>query len=132
MQKKAIKAEYRKVSESFPKWLKYEITMLSEDGSTEKIPAYGKDLQDALARVVHDKRVELIQNKTKSIPWWIWAILFFSYISIISSWSLNNGNPLGIIVGLSLITAVVFGLGRMMDKRNIDTYFNKWRSQLNK
>ena len=63
MKKKAINAVYRKDSESFPEWLKYEVTILSEDGEISKVPAYGKDLQDALSRVVHDDKVKKIEKK---------------------------------------------------------------------
>ncbi len=55
MKQKVINATYRKDSNTFPDWLKYEFELLNEDGTTTKIPAYGKDLQDALSRVVHDK-----------------------------------------------------------------------------
>ena len=68
MKQKVINASYRKDSNSFPEWMKYEIELLNEDGSITKIPAYGKDLQDALSRVVHDKKVEKIEKRTKRIP----------------------------------------------------------------
>ena len=51
---KAIHAELRKESKSFDGWLKYEITIQYPNGKTEQVPAYGKDLQDALSRVAHD------------------------------------------------------------------------------
>ena len=57
MKRKAIDVKYRKDSESFPDYLKYEVTVLNEDGTTEVIPAYGKDLQDALSDVVDDEMV---------------------------------------------------------------------------
>ena len=63
MKQKVIDVKYRKESKTFPEWMKYEVTLLNEDGTTNKIPAYGKDLQDALSRVVHDSKVEKI-NKT--------------------------------------------------------------------
>ena len=49
MKQKVIDVKYRKGSETFPDWLKYEVTILNEDGTTDLIPAYGKDLQDALS-----------------------------------------------------------------------------------
>lgn len=60
MEKKsrAIHAELRKESVSFNGWLKYEVTIEHSNGEIEKIPAYGKDLQDALSRVVHDKKIQ--------------------------------------------------------------------------
>lgn len=78
MKKKAINAVYRKNSESFPDWLKYEVTILSEDGEISKVPAYGKDLQDALSRVVHDDRVKKIEKKViGKVSLTGWAIAWF-------------------------------------------------------
>lgn len=80
MKQKVINVSYRKDSQTFPEWMKYEIELLNEDGTTEKIPAYGKDLQDALSRVVHDFKVEKIEEQTKRIPEIIWIILWFGYM----------------------------------------------------
>ena len=80
MKQKVINVSYRKDSQTFPEWMKYEIELLNEDGTTEKIPAYGKDLQDALSRVVHDFKVEKIEEKTKRIPEIIWIVLWFGYM----------------------------------------------------
>jgi len=46
MKQKIINVSYRKESVAFPEWLKYEITILNENGSENIIPAYGKDLED--------------------------------------------------------------------------------------
>jgi len=35
MKQKVINVTYRKDSETFPKWMKYEIEILNEDGTTE-------------------------------------------------------------------------------------------------
>lgn len=80
MKQKVINASYRKDSQAFPDWLKYEVELLNEDGTTEKIPAYGKDLQDALSRVVHDKRVIEVEQKAKRIPDIVWVVLWFGYM----------------------------------------------------
>jgi hypothetical protein len=120
MKRKAIKVEYRKDSESFPDWLKYEITILNENGTTEKVPAYGKDLQDALSRVVHDERVEKIQRKTNLVPWWVWAIVYFLYMSFISIWSITYDQPSVIIFGLIGTIVFIFGLNKILTKRNKD------------
>ena len=89
MKRKVIEVKHRKGSDSFPEWMKYEITLLNEDGSTEKIPAYGKDLQDALSRVVHDSRVQKIQKRTKRIPSTVWVILWFGYITALWQYSIT-------------------------------------------
>lgn len=120
MRKKAIKVEYRKDSESFPEWLKYEVTVLNEDGTTEKVPAYGKDLQDALSRVVHDERVDKIQKKSESIPFWIWGLLYFSYMSFISIWSINSQKPVIILFGFLFTILSILGINKITAKRNKD------------
>lgn len=125
MEKKAIKVEYRKVSESFPEWLKYEITVLKENGEIEKIPAYGKDLQDALSRVVHDEKVEVINKKTKKIPFLFWIVLWVSYILglvnlayIFSKDGIFNG--LIFILGIFLFLFSVLVIRNWLKKRNVD------------
>ena len=40
--RKVLNVTYRKDSNTFEDWMKYEVEILNEDGSTEKIPAYGK------------------------------------------------------------------------------------------
>ena len=104
MRQKVTNVTYRKDSESFPKWMKYEIELLNEDGSKEIIPAYGKDLQDALSRVVREKKVKTIEKHTEKVPLAVWLMLWFMYmgILIIGYYETNNhwifvGGLLGIM-----------------------------------
>lgn len=124
MKRKAIKVEYRKTSESFPEWLKYEITILKEDGTTEKVPAYGKDLQDALSRVVHDERVEKISKKTSKIPFAVWVSLWFGYVTGLYFYSTTlpkHWTGITFIVGLIGITFLVGYFSSYWFKfRNVD------------
>lgn len=88
MEKKAkrivVHAELRKESQAFDGYLKYEITVKNEEGEIERIPAYGKDLQDALSRVVHDEIVEKIESKViKKIPETGWAFAWFLGLTLI-------------------------------------------------
>ena len=108
MKQKVISVEFRKDSDAFPEWMKYEVTILNEDGTTQKIPAYGKDLQDALSRVVHDKKVEKVEKRTKRIPDIVWVVLWFGYILALSdfSMSMEYSNGVKSIVFLSGITFV--------------------------
>jgi hypothetical protein len=75
---KAIHAELRKESSTFDGWLKYEVTVEHQDGTQEQIPAYGRDLQDALSRVVHDRKVQhLVKTKMPHL-----TILFLTVLTI--------------------------------------------------
>lgn len=124
MKQKVINATYRKDSNAFPDWLKYEFELLNEDGTTNKIPAYGKDLQDALSRVVHDKKVEQIEKRTKRIPDIVWVVLWFGYILgwTMLSMEVGDGRFDGMlfIVGIALITSFTLRAKSWFRKRNLD------------
>ena len=125
MKAKVTNVTYRKDSETFPKWMKYEIELLHENGTTETIPAYGKDLQDALSRVVHDKRVDEVEERVKRIPDLVWAILWFGYIL---GWTMltyeispyNKFNGLFFLGGMSLITLITLWAKTWFRMRNRD------------
>ena len=129
MKQKVINATYRKDSQAFPDWLKYEVELLNEDGSIDKIPAYGKDLQDALSRVVHDQRVDKVEKQTKRIPDIVWVVLWFGYIL---GWTMltyeispyNKFNGLFFIGGIALITGVTVWAKAWFRKRNRDRNVN--------
>lgn len=91
--KVAINAELRKESQTFDGWLKYEVTIKNEDGTLEKVPAYGKDLQDALSRVVHDYRVKVLEEKViKKVPETGWAVAWFMGQALMTSLIYYNVN----------------------------------------
>lgn len=96
---KAIHAELRKESKKFDGWLKYEVTIQHPNGDTEQVPAYGKDLQDALSRVVHDQKVENIEKK------------FLSKVS-------ETGWVLAWFLGLALSVSLIY--------HNVETKYAGW------
>lgn len=125
MKQKVIGVTYRKDSSQFPDWLKYEITLLNEDGTEERIPAYGKDLQDALSRVVHDKKVVEVEEKTRRIPDAVWVVLWFGYMLglveltyIISPDNAYRG--IFFLGGIAVVTASVLRAKSWFRMRNHD------------
>ena len=125
MKAKVIKVTYRKDSETFPQWMKYEVTLLHQDGTTQTIPAYGKDLQDALSRVVHDKKVIEVEKRVRRIPEIIWVILWFGYIVglmeftyLVSPYDRFNGALF--LGGMSLITLITLWGKNWFRMRNRD------------
>ena len=125
MKQKVINAEYRKDSNTFPEWMKYEVTILNEDGTTQKIPAYGKDLQDALSRVVHDKRVKQVEKRTKRIPDLVWIVLWFGYVLALADysmtmWQSNGVKSIVFLSGLTFITGVTVWAKTWFRERNRD------------
>jgi len=125
MKQKVINATYRKDSDTFPDWLKYEFELLNEDGTTSKIPAYGKDLQDALSRVVHDKRVVAVEKRTKRIPDLVWVVLWFGYILALSNFTTestysNSIKGVVFLSGIMFITGLTLWAKAWFRQRNID------------
>lgn len=125
MKKKAINAVYRKDSESFPEWLKYEVTILSEDGEISKVPAYGKDLQDALSRVVHDDKVKKIEKKVFSkVSDTGWALAWFlgMTISIMSVYSVIEHRYAGyyVIGVMAIYTFMTLSISNWFSLRNVN------------
>lgn len=123
MKRKAINASLRKESQTFEGWLKYEVEIQNEDGTTEMVPAYGKDLQDALSRVVHDERVVKLERRAKSIPDIVWVTLWFGYIlgwTILTyEVSANKFEGIFFVGGIALVTGVTVWAKSWFRRRNI-------------
>src|SRR5210317_1767961 len=117
MKQKVINVTYRKDSETFPKWMKYEIEILNEDGTTELIPAYGKDLQDALQRVVREKKIRKVEQTTERIPMAVWLMLWFMYMGILIIGYYETTNHWIFLGGIIGIIAVIGSLNWWSRKR---------------
>ena len=50
--RRAIHCEMLEASKTSPGYFKYQITIKEKDGSVNKVPAYGKDMQDAIERLI--------------------------------------------------------------------------------
>ena len=127
MKQKVINVTYRKDSQTFPDWLKYEVEILNEDGTTEMIPAYGKDLQDALSRVVHDKRVNEVEKRTKRIPDLVWIVLWFGYMIGLAEysmtmWASNTVKGIVFASGTAFITGLTLWAKAWFRMRNQDKH----------
>lgn len=108
--KVAIHAELRKESQKFDGYLKYEVTIKDQNGKLEVVPAYGKDLQDALGRVVHDDRVAKLEASViKKVPLNGWVVAWFlglALITITMHDNIENKNVGFYIMGALLMYAL--------------------------
>lgn len=123
MKRKAVHASLRKESQTFDGWLKYEVVIQNEDGTKETVPAYGKDLQDALSRVVHDERVEKLEKRTKRIPDIVWVLLWFGYMLGLVQLTFAHGggyfDGLFFLGGMIVLTTAVMATKNFFRLRNI-------------
>lgn len=119
--KKVINVAYRKDSETFPDWMKYEVELLNDDGTTETIPAYGKDLQDALSRVVHDSKVEKVAKVVDKIPTFVWPLIWILSLGGVVYYITTNSSIFGDWIGFAYIGGMLVVSGITL---SISNWFN--------
>tara|TARA_R110000796_G_scaffold59604_2_gene137518 strand:- start:1568 stop:1942 length:375 start_codon:yes stop_codon:yes gene_type:complete len=90
--RRAIECKIVEKSKSNPCYCKYMITVAELDGTITKHPAYGKDMQNALARLMNEERTRWFERKLTS-GWALvmWVIVMGGPIII---GDLNNPWPL--------------------------------------
>ena len=66
--RRAVKCEFVEKSKTSPGYLKYEVTICEKDGTIHTEPAYGVDMQSAIARLVNQERTVQIEKKVFSNP----------------------------------------------------------------
>jgi hypothetical protein len=75
--RKAIDCKLIEASKTSPGYHKYQITIQEKDGTTTNQPAYGKDMQDAISRLIWNERVKTISASRKLDPivFTVWTIV---------------------------------------------------------
>ena len=111
--RKAIEGKLIGESKTSPGYFKYQFTILELDGTTNILPAYGKDMEDALERLVWTERMGKQTYNSVMITALLTVIVVPTIIAAITN------NFLWIIGSLSL--AIIFGIVIV----RVDKYFNK-------
>ncbi len=78
--RRAIDCKIVERSKSNPGYCKYMITIAELDGTIHKQPAYGKDMQDALSRLMNTERTFKVERKLESntgLIFLVWLITMF-------------------------------------------------------
>ena len=58
--RRALECRLVRPSKTHKGYYKYDITIGEKDGTTHKEPAYGKDMQDAISRLINIERVSSV------------------------------------------------------------------------
>lgn len=116
--RRAVHCDMVEPSKTSPGYYKYLITIREKDGSEHKVPAYGKDMQDAIERLVWTERVDKVNDKTISITI---ISVFLCSIVVGGILSAMYNEPIWILG--SLVFATIFGV----IIHQVDKYFNKGR-----
>ena len=73
--RRAIKCKLVEKSKNNPGYCKYMVTIAELDGTVHQQPAYGKDMQDALSRLMNKERTVKIEKKlSKMNPFIVFLI----------------------------------------------------------
>ena len=76
--RRAIDCTLVEKSKTSPGFIKYEVTIAEKNGRIHKQPAYGKDMQDAISRLINTERtyrVERFSKKNPTIFFVAWLLL---------------------------------------------------------
>ena len=72
--RRAVKCEFVEKSKTSPGYLKYEVTICEKDGIIHKQPAYGVDMQSAIARLVNQERTVKIEKQLYKNPFFVFLL----------------------------------------------------------
>ena len=64
--RRAVNCKLIRKSKSNPGYCKYEVTVAEMDGTYHKEPAYGRDMQDAISRLMWRERTIKVEKKVNS------------------------------------------------------------------
>ena len=108
--RRAIKCEILKKSSSHKGYCKYKITICELDGTVHSEVAYGKDMQDALSRLINTERTVKVEKKIESNV--LWILLIWAAIMGWPTLITDGGSPMYILyMFISVIT--MFGLAAL-------------------
>tara|TARA_R110000751_G_scaffold275324_2_gene376170 strand:- start:192 stop:572 length:381 start_codon:yes stop_codon:yes gene_type:complete len=120
--RKAIDCKLVRPSNSNPGYFKYEVVIQETDGSTNTQPAYGKDMQDAISRLIWNERVGKISKVSKKTK--VETPILFSIVIIAITgpalWSAMQDTPLISVAGLAIVAVVgtvVYWINHWLYKR---------------
>jgi hypothetical protein len=111
--RKAISAELVRESKDNPGYFRYNIEIEEVDGTRHTVPAYGKDMQDAISRLVWNERAH---NKLTSVI--IGFVIFIPFLTACVLGALKD-SPAWVLSGLGF--SVVLGILMSV----IDKYLSK-------
>tara|TARA_R100000008_G_C3576699_1_gene165727 strand:+ start:970 stop:1353 length:384 start_codon:yes stop_codon:yes gene_type:complete len=109
--RRAIDCKIVARSKANPGYCKYMITIAELDGTIHKQPAYGKDMQDALSRLMNTERTVKVERKLENntgLIFLIWLVVMGAPAVIFGAentpWMLVY--TIGTIIGLMIVAGL--------------------------
>lgn len=111
--RKAINCVMLEESKTSPGYFKYQITIREKNGDEHIVPAYGKDMQDAIERLIWNERIDKVTETKVVLP--LYAISLILIVSFSGFLGVINDNPYWILGGLITVGLIV-SLTTLIDK----------------
>ena len=112
--RKAIDCQLIEESKSNPGYFKYMVTIQEKDGSVNKQPAYGIDMQDAMKRLVRSENAEMVvQVIEKKQQFFLMALFALCIvIPLVGGYNSSEGQKWWMMLPLATIVLLflVFGI----------------------
>ena len=107
--RKALDCRLVGPSEIDPNYFRYEVTIQESDGEVYKAPAFGKDMQDALSRLVWNQRTDAVSRLAGRKPWmqFIPLLSLFCVLGVFAMQSETYDNPAWILGGIASVGAIL-------------------------
>tara|TARA_R100000697_G_scaffold98103_1_gene110049 strand:+ start:22 stop:405 length:384 start_codon:yes stop_codon:yes gene_type:complete len=86
--RRAIDCKLLKKSATHKDYCKYQITIAELDGTVHKEVAYGKDMQDALSRLINTERTVRVERKLERNP----LLFFLAWMALMAAPVLWHGD----------------------------------------
>ena len=105
--RKAISSKLIRKSKSHPNYFKYEITIQEKNGQIYNQPAYGKDMQDALSRLIWTERTTKVsRTMSKLDALWIFAAWLISLV-VPTFLATHHDNPIWLLITVGCIITFI-------------------------
>jgi len=79
--RRALECKLVEKSKNNPGYLKYMVTIGEKDGTKHTQPAYGKDMQDALSRLINKERTIKVERKLENNT----GLIFLSWLIVMGT-----------------------------------------------
>ena len=120
----AIDAKRVRQSTSHPENYKYIIKIEELDGSINEVPAYGRDMEDALSGVILKERRDAVVNTLDKTPQWVialaWFFVFGGGFAILSQLGLGLNFVVISLGCVAFFGALLFLWNKRVDNRSIE------------
>ena len=107
--RKALDCKLVGQSDIDPKYYRYEVTIQEANGEVYKAPAFGRDMQDALSRLVWTERTQAVSKLAGKRPWLqiVPLLSLFCVLGMFAVQSSVDNNPMWILAGLAALGTIL-------------------------